>query len=183
MASLEVSADELYRHVITFSPAWVFVLSPFEEEVELVVRFLDAVLDDFLDRIFRTVIHLVQLSRFRGERRSILRARRPLGLVRVYDLRRALAVDGEGAIPPLLYPVRAIGWGLQFSLILATIGRANKDVISWTDVNISAGHPVIEFLLVACLRFLQAGVGACDCFIESAEELMPVPAVRIRAIS
>ena len=52
VASPEVSADELFWSVITFSPAWVFVASPFDEELELVVLCRDAVFEYFLNSIF-----------------------------------------------------------------------------------------------------------------------------------
>ena len=71
MASPEVSADELLWNVITFSPAWVFVVSPFDEELELVVPFRDAVFKYFMNSIFWSVGHFVQLSWFRDERGSV----------------------------------------------------------------------------------------------------------------
>ena len=183
MASPAISADVLFRYVITLSPALVFVGSPFDEEVELVVLCRDVVFQRFLSSIFRTSGHFVQLSRFRGERGSVVRARGLCGTVQVYDLRPALAVDGEGAIAPFLCTERALGGGLQLPLLLATDGRVNKDVVSQTDFHIRAAHPFVEVLLVARLRFLQARIGACDCLVESDEEFMSVPAVRFRAIS
>ena len=184
MALPEVSADELLWNVITFRPAWVFVVSPFDEELELVVLCRDAV---FLNSIFWTVGRFVQLSWFRDERGSVVWARGLCDSVLVYDLRRALAVDGAGAIAPLLHPVyqyvRALGGGLQLAFLLTTVGRVNKDVVSWTDVHICATHSFVEVLLVARLRILQTIIGACDCLIESNDEFMPVPAVRFRTIS
>ena len=111
-----------------------------------------------------------------------MRARGLRGSVRVYDLRRAFA-DGEGAIAHLLHPVRALGGGVQLAFLLTTVGRVNKDVVSWTDVHICAALSFVEVLLVARLRFLQAVIGACDCLVESNEEFMPVPSVRFGAIS
>ena len=183
MASLEVPANELFWNVIAFSPAWVFVVSPFDEEIELVVLSRDAVFEYFLNSIFWNVGHFVQLSWLRGECGSVVRARGLCDSVRVYDLRRAFAIYGEGAIAPFLYPVRALGGGLRLSILLNTIGRVNKNVISRTDVHICAAHPFVEVLLVARLRFLQAVIGACDCLVESNEEFMPVPAVWFRAMS
>ena len=187
MASPEVSADELPWNVITFSPAWVFVVSPFDEELELVVFCRDAVFENFLNSIFWTVGHFVQLSWFRDERGCVVRARGLRDSVRVYDLRCALVVDGEGTIAPLLHPVQALSGGLsgglQLALLLTTVGRVNKYVVSRTDFHICATHALAEVLLVSRLRFLQAVIGACDCLVESNEELMPVPAARFRAIS
>ena len=183
MASHEVSADELLWNVITFSPAWVFVVSPFDEEFQLVVPCRDAVFEYFLNSIFWTVGHFVQLSWFRDERGGVVWARDFCDSVRVYNLCRTLAVDGEGAIAPLLHPVRALGGGLQLAFLFTTVGRVTKDVVSWTDVHIFVTHSFVEVLLVARLRFLQAIIGACDCLFESIEEFMPVPAVRFRTIS
>ena len=126
--------------MIAFSPASVFVVSPFYEELELVVLCRDAMFECFLNSLFWTVGHFVQFSWFRDERGSVVWARSLRDSVRVYDLRRALAVDGEGAIAPLLYPVRALGGGLQLPLLLATVSRVSKDVVSRTDVHICAAH-------------------------------------------
>ena len=112
-----------------------------------------------------------------------MRARGFCDSVRVYDLRRAFAVDGERAIAPFLYPVRALGRRLQLALLFTTVGRVNKDVVSRTNVQICAAHAFVEVLLVARLRILQAVIGACDCLVESNEEFIPVPVVRFRAIS
>ena len=172
MASPEVSADELLWNVITFSPAWVFVVGPFDEELKLVVPCRDAVFEYFLNSIFWTVGHFVQLSWFRDERGSVVWARGLCDSVRVYDLRRALAVDGEGAIAPLLHPVRALGGGLQLAFLLTTVGRVNKDVVSRTDVHICATHSFVEVLLVARVRFLEAVICACDRLVESNKEFM-----------
>ena len=90
--------------------------------------------------------------------------------VRVYDLRRAFAVYGEGAIAP----VWALGGGLQLALLLTTVGRVIKDVVSRTDVHICAAQSFVEVLLLALLRFPQAVIGAWDCLVESNEEFMPV---------
>ena len=183
MSLPEVSADELLWNLITFSPAWVFVVGPFDEELKLVVPCRDAVFEYFLNSIFWTVGHFVQLSWFRGGRGGVVWARGLFEPARFYDLRRALAVDGEGAIAPLLHPVRALGGGLQLASLLTTVGRVNIDVVSWTNVHICATHSFFEVLLVARLRFLQAIIGACDCLVESNEQFMPVPAVRFRTIS
>ena len=169
--------------MITFSPAWVSVVSPFDEELELFFLCHNAVFKYFLNSIYWTVGRFVQLSRLRGERGGVVRAWGLCDSVRVYDLRFALAVDSEGAIAPLLHPVRALGGGWQLAFLLTTVGRVNKDVVSRTDVHICAAHSFVEVLLVARLRFLQAFIGACDCLVESNEEFMPVPAVRFRAIS
>ena len=125
MASPEVSADEPLWNVITFSPAWVYVVSPFDEELELVVLCRDAVFGYFLNSIFWTVGHFVQMSWFRNERGSVVWVRGLCDSVRVYDLRCALAVDGEGAIAPLLHPVCALGGGLQLAFLLTIVGRVN----------------------------------------------------------
>ena len=58
MALPEVSADELLWNVITFSPAWVFIVSSFDEEFELVVLCRDAVFEYFLNSILWTFGHL-----------------------------------------------------------------------------------------------------------------------------
>ena len=100
-----------------------------------------------------------------GRRGSVVRARGLRDSVRVYDLLRAHAIDVEGAIAPLLHPVRALGKGLQLAFLFATVDRVHKNVGFWTDVYIRAMHPVVEVLLIARLCFLQAGIGACDCLV------------------
>ena len=57
MASPEISAAELLWNVIKFSPAWVFLVSPFDEELELVFLCREAVFENFLNSIFWTVGH------------------------------------------------------------------------------------------------------------------------------
>ena len=84
MALPEVSADELLWNVITFSPAWVFVVGPFDEERKLVVPCRDAVFEYFLNSIFWTVGHFVQFSSFWDERGSVMWARGLRDSVRVY---------------------------------------------------------------------------------------------------
>ena len=143
--------------MITFSPAWVFVVSRLHEELELVILCRDAVFEYFLNSIFWTVRHFVQLSWFRGERGSVVRARGLCDSFPVYDLCHAIVVDGEGAVAPLLYPVRALGGRFQLSFLFATVGvvGVNKDVVCLTDFHIRAAHPVFEVLLVARLRFFK----------------------------
>ena len=184
MASPEVFADELIWNVLKFIPARVFVVSPFDEELELVVLCRDAVFQYFLNIIFSGMS--VTLFNFPGSgaNAGALCGRgafvtRSEFMTSVAPLRSMMKV--RSLLCCTRYGPSAVGF--QIAFLLTTVGRVSRDVVSRTDVHICAAHSFVKVLLVARLPFLQAVIGACDCLVESNEEFIPVPAVRFRAIS